>query len=188
MVLESSTALICQNGLLQGIEYRSSPNQDLRPNSDDISGIVLHNISLPPGEFGGGWIDDLFLNTLNPSAHPYFEQIAEMRVSAHVLIRRDGEMIQYVPFDKRAWHAGVSCWDGRERCNDFTIGIELEGSDQQRFEPSQYQALVLLIQCLCATYPKLTTKTITGHQHIAPDRKTDPGPFFDWDYLFNRLR
>lgn len=184
---ESNTQLTCQNGLLKGIQYRSSPNQDLRPSSDDICGIVIHNISLPPGEFGGGWIDDLFLNTLNPTAHPYFEQIADMRVSAHLLIRRDGEIIQYVPFDQRAWHAGVSCWEGRERCNDFTIGIELEGCDEQTFEQSQYQSLVEVIQCLCRTYPKLTPNTIMGHQHISPDRKTDPGPFFDWDYLSSRL-
>src|SRR5664279_4808897 len=106
MALENSAHLVCQDGLLMGIEYHSSPNQDPRPNSDDISGIVIHNISLPPGEFGGGWIDDLFLNTLNPNAHPYFEQIADMHVSAHLLIRRDGEIIQYVPFHQRAWHAG----------------------------------------------------------------------------------
>lgn len=187
MVLESSSPLACQEGLLTGINYRASPNQDLRPNSDDISGIVIHNISLPPGEFGGGWVDDLFLNKLNPNAHPYFAQIAEMQVSAHLLIRRDGEIIQYVPFHHRAWHAGVSCWQGKERCNDFTIGIELEGCDEQTFEQQQYLALVEVIQCLCRTYPKITPKTIIGHQHIAPDRKTDPGPCFDWDYLLTLL-
>tara|TARA_R110002050_G_scaffold9504_1_gene33273 strand:+ start:427862 stop:428446 length:585 start_codon:yes stop_codon:yes gene_type:complete len=187
MVLENNTPLACQDGLLTGIAYRLSPNQDLRPNSEDISGIVIHNISLPPGEFGGGWIDALFLNKLDPKAHPYFEKIADMKVSAHVLIRRDGEIIQYVPFHQRAWHAGVSCWEGRERCNDFTIGIELEGCDDQRFEPQQYRALVEVILCLCRTYPKLTPKTITGHQDIAPDRKTDPGPYFDWVYLSDAL-
>ncbi len=183
MALENSTQLVCQDGLLMGIEYRSSPNQDPRPDKDDISGIVIHNISLPPGEFGGGWIDDLFLNTLNPEAHPYFKQIANMEVSAHLLIRRDGEIIQYVPFHHRAWHAGVSRWQDRERCNDFTIGIELEGCDDQTFEPRQYLALVEAIQCLSRTYPKITSKTVIGHQHIAPERKTDPGPYFDWDYL-----
>jgi AmpD protein len=183
MVLESNSQLSSYNGLLTGIPYRSSPNQDLRPSSDDISSIVIHNISLPPGEFGGGWIDDLFLNRLNPSAHPYFKKIADLRVSAHLLIRRDGEIIQYVPFHHRAWHAGVSCWEGRESCNDYTIGVELEGCDQQNFEQHQYLALVEVIQCLSRTYPKLSPKTIIGHQHIAPDRKTDPGPFFDWQHL-----
>lgn len=187
MAFESNSQLSCNDGLLVGIQYRSSPNQDLRPSNDDISSIVIHNISLPPGEFGGGWIDDLFLNRLNPTAHPYFKQIANVRVSAHLLIRRDGEIIQYVPFHHRAWHAGVSCWQGRESCNDYTIGIELEGSDQQNFEQHQYLALVEVIQCLCRTYPKLSTKTIVGHQHIAPDRKTDPGPFFDWQHLFAKL-
>jgi AmpD protein len=183
MALENSTQLVCQDGLLTGIKYRSSPNQDPRPIKDDISGIVIHNISLPPGEFGGGWIEDLFLNRLNPNDHPYFEQIADMKVSAHLLIRRDGEIIQYVPFYQRAWHAGVSCWQDRERCNDFTIGIELEGCDDQAFEQQQYLALVEAIQCLCRTYPKITAGNIIGHQHIAPDRKTDPGLYFDWDYL-----
>jgi len=187
MALENSTQLACENGLLKGINYRSSPNQDRRPNNDDISGIVIHNISLPPGEFGGGWIDDLFLNKLNPDAHPYFEHIADLKVSAHVLIRRNGEIIQYVPFHHRAWHAGVSWWQGKQRCNDFTIGIELEGCDQQSFEQQQYLALVEVIQCLCRTYPKITSQTITGHQHIAPDRKTDPGAYFDWDHLFSLL-
>jgi N-acetyl-anhydromuramoyl-L-alanine amidase len=183
MASQHHVPLVCENDLLRGMTYRASPNQDLRPASDDISGIVIHNISLPPGDFGGGWIDDLFLNRLDPNAHPYFEPIAEMKVSAHVLIRRDGEIIQYVPFDKRAWHAGVSCWNGRERCNDFTIGIELEGCDDLHFEQQQYTALVEVIQCLSRTYPKITPKTIIGHQHIAPDRKTDPGPYFDWDHL-----
>ncbi len=188
MTLENSSQLVCEDGLITGINYRSSPNQDPRPISDDISGIVIHNISLPPGVFGGGWIDDLFLNKLDPAAHPYFEHIADMKVSAHLLIRRDGESIQYVPFHQRAWHAGVSCWQGRECCNDFTIGIELEGDDTQRFDQQQYLALGEVIQCLSRTYPKITAKTIIGHQHIAPGRKTDPGPYFDWDYLSDLLK
>ena len=172
-----------QVGLVVGAEYHCSPNHDERPDSTDITGIVIHNISLPPGEFGGGWIDDLFLNKLDPKAHPYFEAIADVRVSAHVLIRRNGQLIQYVPFHKRAWHAGVSCWDGLERCNDFTVGIELEGCDEQNFESSQYQALVDLIKALCHCYPNLTLDRIIGHQDIAPGRKTDPGPYFDWQHL-----
>ncbi|MDB2705175.1 1,6-anhydro-N-acetylmuramyl-L-alanine amidase AmpD [Pseudomonadota bacterium] len=174
-------------GLLSEAEYHCSPNQDDRVDKSDISGIVIHNISLPPGEFGGGWIDDLFLNQLDPTAHPYFEAIADVKVSAHVLIRRDGQVIQYVPFHQRAWHAGVSSWDGRECCNDFTIGIEMEGCDDHSFEAVQYQQLAKLINTLVKVYPKLNKDRVTGHQDIAPGRKTDPGPYFDWNYLNNLL-
>ncbi len=171
------------DGIVNGIQYSPSPNQDERPDPTDISGIVIHNISLPPGEFGGGWINDLFLNKLDPTAHPYFEKIADLRVSAHLLIRRDGEVIQYVPFCQRAWHAGVSQWDERDCCNDFTIGIEMEGCDDQKFEPIQYQQLAQFIVLLCDYYPSLSTDLIKGHQEIAPGRKTDPGPYFDWELL-----
>lgn len=177
----------CQLGLLSEAEYHCSPNQDERVDKNDISGVVIHNISLPPGEFGGGWIDDLFLNQLEPTAHPYFDAIADVKVSAHILVRRDGQLIQYVPFHQRAWHAGVSCWDGRECCNDFTIGIEMEGCDDQTFEPVQYQQLAELINSLIKVYPKLSKNRVTGHQNIAPGRKTDPGPYFDWDYLKNLM-
>jgi len=177
----------CQVGLLSETEYHCSPNQDERGDENDISGIVIHNISLPPGEFGGGWIDDLFLNQLDPAAHPYFEAIADVKVSAHVLIRRDGQLIQYVPFHQRAWHAGASCWDGRECCNDFTIGIEMEGCDDQQFERVQYQQLGKLINSLVSVYPKLNKNRVVGHQYIAPGRKTDPGPYFDWNYLNNLI-
>jgi len=125
----------------------------------------------------------LFLNRLDCSFHPYFAQLRELKVSSHVLIRRDGELVQFVPFHKRAWHAGVSSWQGRERCNDFTVGIELEGCDEKPFEDVQYQILAEVIQALCQTYPELNYQRITGHEHIAPGRKTDPGPFFEWDYL-----
>ncbi len=174
-------------GLLSGIDFHPSPNHDDRPTVDDISGIVIHNISLPPGEFGGGWIDDLFLNKLDPKKHPYFEEISALKVSAHLLIRRSGEIIQYVPFHQRAWHAGVSSWHGRDRCNDFTIGIEMEGSDDQAFEQQQYLQLADVIKSLSNAYPKLTTETVKGHQDIAPERKTDPGPHFDWSYLTELL-
>jgi len=177
-----------ESGLLTDIIYHCSPNHDDRPNEQDITGIVIHNISLPPGEFGGGWIDDLFLNKLNPTAHPYFEAIAEVRVSAHILIRRSGEIIQYVPFHQRAWHAGVSCWDDRQRCNDFTIGIEMEGCDEHDFEQIQYQQLSDVIKTLCNNYPNLSTDAVKGHQDIAPGRKTDPGPHFDWAYLTGLLK
>ncbi len=175
------------NGTLTHATFLASPNCDERPDSNDITGIVIHNISLPPGEFGGGWITDLFLNKLDPTTHPYFQEISGLKVSSHLLIRRNGELVQYVPFQKRAWHAGVSSWDGREKCNDFTIGIELEGCDDQSFESVQYQQLADVIKSLVATYPKLTTDTIKGHQHIAPGRKTDPGPFFEWRTLSDLL-
>jgi len=175
-------------GLIDGIGFHPSPNQDLRPDSDDISGIVIHNISLPPGEFGGGWINDLFLNQLDPAAHPYFAEISTLKVSAHLLIRRSGEIIQYVPFHQRAWHAGVSSWDGRECCNDFTIGIEMEGCDDKTFEKEQYQQLADVIKSICDTYANVNTSLIKGHEDISPGRKTDPGPHFDWAYLTTLLK
>lgn len=176
-----------ESGILQSAILRLSPNHDDRPDPDDITGIVLHNISLPPGEFGGRFIDDLFLNQLDPDAHPYFREIAGLHVSSHLLIRRDGEVVQFVPFHKRAWHAGQSQWQGRERCNDFTIGIELEGDDDNPFTEKQYQQLVPAIQTLTLHYPGLSRDRITGHEHIAPGRKTDPGPFFDWQRLQRQL-
>lgn len=177
-----------KRGLISGTKYHDSPNQDERPDVEDISGIVIHNISLPPGEFGGGWIDDLFLNKLNPQAHPYFEEISNLKVSAHILITRNGEVIQYVPFHRRAWHAGISCWDDRECCNDFTIGIELEGCDEQTFEKIQYTSLVTAVNALIKAYPKLSVDRITGHSDIASGRKTDPGPCFDWLFFKAALR
>jgi len=156
----------------------ASPHCDARPEGEKISLVVIHNISLPPGEFGGPYIDDLFLGRLDPEAHPYFRDVAPMRVSSHFLIRRDGEVVQYVPCEMRAWHAGVSQWKGRERCNDFSIGIELEGADDVPFSEPQYEALARLTRELFAKYGELD---IAGHSDIAPGRKTDPGPFFDWD-------
>ena len=176
-----------QLGLISEVEYHASPNQDERPDVEDITGIVIHNISLPPGQFGGGWIDDLFLNKLDPQAHPYFEEIADLKVSAHLLIRRNGEVIQYVPFHQRAWHAGMSCWDDRECCNDFTIGIELEGCDDNSFEEIQYTNLVMTVQALIKVYPKLSVNRVKGHSDIASGRKTDPGPYFDWPYFKTAL-
>ncbi len=139
----------------------------------------MHNISLPPGQFGGPWIDALFTGTLDPDADPFFAEIVHLRVSAHCLIRRDGEIVQYVPFDKRAWHAGVSCYEGRERCNDFSIGIELEGTDTLPYTDAQYQQLAAVTHTLIAHYPAMADH-MTGHSDIAPGRKTDPGPAFDW--------
>lgn len=154
-----------------------SPNQNERPDGQEIDLLVIHNISLPPGQFGSHWIADLFLNRLDCDAHPFFDQLRSLKVSSHFFIRRDGSLFQFVSGDKRAWHAGVSSFAGRKGCNDFSIGIELEGTDFIPFEPAQYDTLVSLTVALCRRYP---LKAITGHQHIAPVRKTDPGPFFDW--------
>lgn len=149
-------------GWLVGARRVPSPHHDCRPDDENPSLLVVHNISLPPGEFGGPWIDALFTGTLDADAHPYFAGIAHLRVSAHCLIRRDGEIVQYVPFDKRAWHAGVSSYHGRERCNDFSIGIELEGTDTQAYTEAQYQQLVVITQALIQRYPGIADN-ITGH-------------------------
>lgn len=156
----------------------ASPNCDERPGGCVIDLIVIHNISLPPGEFGGDGVIELFTNRLNPEAHPYYREIHHLKVSAHFFIRRNGELIQFVPCDKRAWHAGVSQWQGRERCNDFSIGIELEGDDETIFEEAQYATLNALLAALREVYP---VAAVTGHSDVAPGRKTDPGPCFDWD-------
>jgi AmpD protein len=153
-----------------------SPNQDERPPGVAVSLVVLHSISLPPGEYGGDAIERLFTNRLDPQAHPYFKEVHAMRVSAHFLIRRDGELVQFVPVARRAWHAGVSSWRGRSRCNDFSVGIELEGTDDTPFADAQYASLVPLLKSLCL-------RDIVGHSDIAPGRKTDPGPRFDWARL-----
>ncbi len=167
-------------GWLDGAVRRPSPNQDARPDPADVSLLVIHGISLPPGEFGGPWIDALFDNRLDLAAHPYFAQLAGLVVSAHVLIRRDGEVVQYVPFDARAWHAGASCFAGRERCNDYSIGVELEGTDDQPYAEAQYDALAAVAHAVMEAYPAITAGRIAGHSDIAPGRKTDPGPAFDW--------
>ena len=172
-----------QTGLLDVARQVNSPNFDERPENTPIDLLVIHNISLPPSQFGGPWIDNLFTNCLDPQAHPYFKEIHEMKVSAHVLIRRDGEIVQYVPFHKRAWHAGQSNYCGRDRCNNFSIGIELEGSDDKPFEQCQYEQLAVLIKTLTETYPDISTDHLVGHSDIAPARKTDPGPHFDWQKL-----
>lgn len=166
-------------GWLEGARRVPSPHHDCRPDDEVPSLLVVHNISLPPGEFGGPWIDALFTGTIDPTAHPYFAGIAHLRVSAHCLIRRDGEIVQYVPFDKRAWHAGGSCYQGREKCNDFSIGIELEGTDTEPYTDAQYRQLAAVTQLLMHVYPAMSNH-ITGHSDIAPGRKTDPGSSFDW--------
>jgi AmpD protein len=165
---------------MRGATYIASPNFDSRPPGVEADLIVVHGISLPPDEFGGPWIDRLFTNTLPAEAHPYFAQIASMRVSSHLVIRRDGALTQFVKFTDRAWHAGPSLYDGRQACNDFSIGVELEGADKIPYEDAQYAALADAVAALCAAYPRLSPTRLVGHSDIAPGRKTDPGPAFDW--------
>jgi AmpD protein len=164
-----------------------APNFDDRPDPADISLLVIHCISLPPGEFGNHYIDQLFCNQLDPGEHPYFKEVYRLRVSAHLLIKRDGACVQYVPFDKRAWHAGKSAYEGRERCNDFSIGIELEGTESVGYTDRQYEQLAAVIRALLEAYPKLSKQRLTGHSDIAPGRKTDPGASFDWQRLLGLL-
>ena len=172
-----------KSGLLVDARQTPSENSDERPDNTSISLIVVHNISLPPGEFGGPFISQLFTNRLDKHEHPYFADIYQLKVSSHLLIRRDGEIIQYVPFHKRAWHAGASAYGGKECCNDFSIGIELEGTDETPYEPVQYEKLAKLVLELRQNYPGIDKNAITGHCDIAPGRKTDPGPAFNWDHL-----
>jgi AmpD protein len=175
-----SSLSINDDGWCSSMPRASCTNFDSRPADTPISLLVIHNISLPPGEFGGGWIEDLFGNTLDCDAHPYFDQLRGVKVSAHFLVRRDGRVLQFVSVNDRAWHAGVSEFKGRQRCNDFSVGIELEGSDFENFCGAQYQSLVILTIALAEKYP---ISDVVGHQHIAPVRKTDPGPFFDWQHF-----
>lgn len=174
-----------ETGWLDDQRKIASPHYDARPDKNDIRLIVIHNISLPPGEFGGGYIDQLFAGTLDSSAHPYFGEI-NRRVSAHVMIDRFGKLTQYVSFYDRAWHAGISSFNGREQCNDFSIGIELEGTDTDNFTDQQYDQLGQLVGVLLSSFPRLSQETIVGHSDIAPGRKTDPGPCFDW-HRFRQL-
>ncbi|OOZ36761.1 1,6-anhydro-N-acetylmuramyl-L-alanine amidase AmpD [Solemya velesiana gill symbiont] len=172
--------IVSPGGLLEGAEQHPSPNRDERPEEAPVDLLVIHNISLPPNEFGGPWIDNLFQNCLDPGAHPYFRDICNLQVSTHVLIRRQGEVIQYVPFDQRAWHAGLSQFEGRERCNDFSIGIELEGADDTPYTDLQYERLAEVAHAVMEHYPDITPQRIVGHRDISPGRKTDPGEAFDW--------
>lgn len=170
-------------GLVSGARFSESPNCDERPPGCVPELIVVHGISLPPGEFGGPWIEDLFTNRLPAQVHPYFASIASLRVSAHLLVRRDGSVVQFVPLGLRAWHAGESQWQGRERCNDYSIGIEIEGTDDRPYEEAQYGSLAALVVELLAAYPGISPEAVVGHADIAPGRKTDPGPAFEWPRL-----
>ncbi|MGZ8270784.1 MAG: 1,6-anhydro-N-acetylmuramyl-L-alanine amidase AmpD [Methylophilus sp.] len=166
-----------QNGWIKQAHHIASPNYDVRPEQCNIDMLVIHNISLPPSQFGGNGIIELFTNQLNPNEHPYYAEIYTRKVSSHFLIRRDGGLLQFVSCFDRAWHAGASQWEGRERCNDFSVGIELEGSDYEVFEETQYETLTILLNTLKKHFP---IQHVVGHSEIAPERKTDPGPYFDW--------
>lgn len=179
-VARGSPAVDPVGGWLRGARRLPSPHCDDRPDADDISLLVIHNISLPPGQFGTTCVEQLFLGTLDCNAHPYFEGLRGVRVSAHFFIDRRGRLTQFVPLHRRAWHAGVSTFEGRERCNDFSIGIELEGTDDRAFTVAQYRQLARVTRHLRRAFPRITAKRITGHSDIAPGRKTDPGPHFDW--------
>ena len=172
------------DGFARDVPFIPSPNHDARPPGTALTLVVVHGISLPPGEFGGDGVARLFTNTLDPIAHPYYAGIALLRVSAHFFVRRDGTLIQFVSCNERAWHAGVSQWQGRERCNDFSIGIELEGTDDVPYEDAQYATLAVLLAALKRRYPTLAAAV--GHSDVAPGRKTDPGPHFDWSRLASR--
>jgi AmpD protein len=170
-----------ESGLMQNARQVASPNHDARPDGVEAELIVVHGISLPPGEFGGPWIERLFMNTLPLDMHPYFAEIGELRVSSHLLVARDGGLTQFVKFTDRAWHAGQSSYHGRAACNDFSIGVELEGLDTLAYEDAQYGTLAEVVAALCDAYPRLSPKHLVGHSDISPGRKTDPGPAFDWE-------
>ncbi len=170
----------CDRADIGDAKFIGSPNCDKRPDGTEISLLVIHNISLPPGQYGGKWIEDLFLNRLDPQADPYFLTICNLKVSTHLLIRRDGSLVQFVPFSQRAWHAGESTFLGRSACNDFSIGIELEGCDDQPYSELQYQTLVRVTREIQLRYPAISSANIVGHCDIASERKTDPGPAFKW--------
>ncbi len=177
-----------QGEWLSGAKIIESPNCDERQDSSDIDLLVIHGISLPPKEYGGDYIDQLFTNTLDKNEHPYFTEIHHLRVSSHLLIDREGNVTQYVPFIKRAWHAGESTFCGRSQCNDFAIGIELEGCDEEAYCNVQYQVLAQITKLICRRWQKITKDRIVGHSDIAPGRKTDPGPAFDKNYYFSLLK
>lgn len=174
-------------GWLADASVCPSPNFNERPVGACVSLLVIHNISLPPGDFGTGCVQAFFCNCLDTSRHPYFKQLSRVRVSAHLFIDRLGDLVQFVPLDKRAWHAGRSVFGGERECNDFSIGIELEGCDHIPYTEAQYQRLAEVTRILLAQYPNLTPERITGHSDVAPGRKTDPGPAFAWDYYFSLL-
>lgn len=172
---------------LANARYLPSPNCNVRPQGVTVDLLVIHNISLPEGSFGNGYVEQLFSNCLDCHCHPSFADLQGLEVSAHLFIDRQGDVCQFVPFNMRAWHAGQSCFQGREQCNDYSIGIELEGTDDSPYTDQQYQQLVAVTQSLMQQFPAITKNRIVGHSDIAPDRKTDPGPLFEWDYYLGQL-
>lgn len=186
-IQSKDVAAIIADGVLVGVRQVPSPNYNQRPDVDDVSLLVIHNISLPPDEYGTGFVEDFFCNNLDASKHPYFAEICHLQVSAHVFIGRDGEVVQFVNFDHRAWHAGQSCFCERDNCNDFSIGIELEGSDHQAYTEEQYKALASCTLAIQDRYPAINLNRIVGHSDIAPGRKSDPGDAFDWNQYRSRL-
>ncbi len=187
VILPSEFSVDAARGLIEPARLSLSPNRDEREDPAGVSMIVLHGISLPPGRFGGEEIEALFLNRLDWDAHPYFGEIRGMEVSAHLLIRRDGEIVQFVPFNERAWHAGASDFRGRSRCNDYSIGIELEGEDETPYDDCQYKVLPQVLKALIRAYPGISAREIAGHCDVSPGRKSDPGPAFDWMRLYDAL-
>ena len=185
--MHNKNTLTIIEGWLTDARHRVSPNFNQRPHNTAVDLIVVHNISLPPGQFNNGYIEDFFCNKLDAKQHGYFESICQLQVSAHCLIKRSGEIVQFVNFNERAWHAGASIFNGRENCNDYSIGIELEGTDTLPYTPNQYSQLQRLSQALMQHYPQITPERITGHNTIAPERKTDPGASFNWDYFLQLL-
>ena len=179
----SKNPLVIKGGWIEKIRQVASPNCDTRPHGIPITLIVIHSISLPPGQFQSGMVENFFVNKLPSGVHPYFDELLEMKVSAHFFIGRSGELTQFVSINDRAWHAGLSLWKGRNSCNDFSIGIEVEGSDSVSFMEEQYFSLNNLLQSLFDTLPSCTHHSVVGHSDIAPERKTDPGPLFDWSRL-----
>jgi len=175
------------SGLIEPARQCPSPNQDARPGGGQPELLIVHGISLPPGKFGGPEIEQLFTNTLDWGAHPYFEEIRGLQVSSHLLIRRDGDLLQFVPFTQRAWHAGESVFRARRCCNDFSIGIELEGEDETPYTATQYAVLTAVVAAILDAYPGLSAREIAAHSDVAPGRKTDPGPAFDWLRLYDGL-
>lgn len=177
-----------KDGWLQEALHRPSPNFEPRPPSCGPELLVIHNISLPPGCYGSDHVERLFTNCLDWNEHPFFAEIRGLRVSAHLLLKRTGEVLQFVSFDSRAWHAGLSCYEGRENCNDFSIGIELEGADEEPYADAQYASLTAVTEALLSHYPQLSADRIVGHSDISPGRKTDPGPAFDWQRYLGQLQ
>ncbi|MFY0676173.1 MAG: 1,6-anhydro-N-acetylmuramyl-L-alanine amidase AmpD [Neptuniibacter sp.] len=178
---------IDQQTWLDGVEIVPSPNCNERPDTEDVSLLVIHNISLPPRKYGGGYVQKFFQNQLPVADDPYFAEISDLQVSAHFLIERDGAVTQFVPLTQRAWHAGISTFSCRENCNDFSVGIELEGCDEEPFSDEQYRSLCVLTEKIRSVYPAITSERIVGHSDIAPGRKTDPGPCFDWQRYLDGL-